>query len=50
MSFGLAGALIAFRRLITLLFRDLDNVEVYGDDVVVYSRTDHVKHVEAVIK
>ena len=52
MPFGLAGAPFTFRRLMSLLLRDLDNVEVYGDDVVVYSQTetDHVKHVEAVLK
>lgn len=42
MLFGLAGAPFMFRRLMTLLFRDLENVEVSGDDVVVYSRTDQI--------
>ncbi|CAH8664376.1 unnamed protein product [Schistosoma haematobium] len=52
MPFGLAGAPFTFRRLMTLLLKNLDNVEVYGDDVVVYSQTeaDHIKHVEAVLK
>ncbi|KAH9579516.1 sorting and assembly machinery component 50 [Schistosoma haematobium] len=52
MPFGLAGAPFTFRRIMTLLLRNLDNVKVYGDDVVVYSQTeiDHVKHVEAVLR
>ncbi|CAH8627395.1 unnamed protein product [Schistosoma intercalatum] len=50
--FGLAGAPFTFRRLILLLLKDLGNVEVYGDDVVVYSqtKTDHIKHVKTVLK
>ncbi|KAH9595940.1 hypothetical protein MS3_00001802 [Schistosoma haematobium] len=52
MPFRLASAPFTFRRLMTLLLKNLDNVEVYGDDVVVHSltETDHVKHVKAVLK
>ncbi|TNN12381.1 Retrovirus-related Pol polyprotein from transposon 17.6, partial [Schistosoma japonicum] len=52
MPFGLAGAPFTFRRLMNLLLRNLENVEVYGDDLVVYSKTerDHARHLEAVLK
>lgn len=52
MPFGLAGVPFTFRRLMTLLLRDLENVDFYDNDVVVYNHeaTDHLKHVEAVLK
>ncbi|KAK4474298.1 hypothetical protein MN116_000385 [Schistosoma mekongi] len=52
MPFGLAGAPFTFRRLMNLLLRNLENVEVYGDDLVIYSKTetDHIRHLEAVLK
>nr|CAH8825414.1 unnamed protein product [Trichobilharzia regenti] len=52
MPFGLAGAPFTFRRLMKLLLRNLKNVEVYGDDLVIYSQNenDHVNHVEAVLR
>nr|CAH8827780.1 unnamed protein product [Trichobilharzia regenti] len=52
MPFGLAGAPFTFRRLMKLLLKNLKNVEVYGDDLVIYSQNenDHVNHVEAVLR
>lgn len=52
MPFGLVGVPFTFRRLMTLILRNLENVDAYDDDVVVYNHeaTDHLKHVEAVLK
>lgn len=52
MPFGLVGVPFTFRRIMTLILRNLENVDAYDDDVVVYNHeaTDHLKHVEAVLK
>lgn len=52
MPFGLRNAGATFQRLMHIVFRGLDNVEAYTDDVVVFSDswTDHLKHVRAVFE
>ncbi|KAA3677052.1 uncharacterized protein DEA37_0001247 [Paragonimus westermani] len=51
MPFGLSGAPFTFRRLMVQLVKRLDNVAVYGDDIVIYSNTEseHAAHIDAVL-
>lgn len=52
MPMGLVTAPQTFQRLMTTIFSDLDYVECYLDDVIVYSSTeaDHLKHVAVVLQ
>ena len=51
MPFGLSGAPSTFIRLMNMVLEGLENVVVYGDDVLVYSAStsDHTKHLTAVL-
>ncbi|CAH8502093.1 unnamed protein product [Dicrocoelium dendriticum] len=52
MPFGLSGAPFTFRRLMLRLLSELENVVVYGDDIVVYSQSEaeHIHHLAAVLE
>ena len=51
MPFGLTGAPATFVRLMSKVLSGLDNVIVFGDDVLIYSLSfdDHAKHLRAVL-
>ena len=51
MPFGLSGAPFTFIRLMNIVLDGLENVVVYGDDVLIYSKSfaDHADHVRAVL-
>ena len=51
MAFGLTGAPGTFVRLMSRVLQGLDNVIVFGDDVLIYSLNfdDHAKHLRAVL-
>ncbi|KAJ8032010.1 hypothetical protein HOLleu_25409 [Holothuria leucospilota] len=49
MPFGMKNSQMTFKRLVNNLTSDLENCEVYVDDVIVYSNSwdEHVQHVKA---
>ena len=52
MPFGLSGVAGSFQRLMNKVFRGLNFVKVYVDDIFIYSGTkdDHIKHLMAVFQ
>ncbi len=52
MPFGLKNGPRTFQRAMMMLFRKLDFVNVYLDDLLIASQSidDHVKHVDIVLK
>ncbi|MGL5708984.1 MAG: reverse transcriptase domain-containing protein, partial [Aeromonas sp.] len=52
MPFGLSGAPFTFRKLMVRLLNELENVAVYGDDIVIFSDSvqDHRRHLESVLR
>ena len=52
MTFGFSNAPAAFQRAINYIFRDLDFVIIYLDDILVLSKTakEHVKHLRIVFQ
>ena len=52
MTFGFSNAPAAFQRAINYIFRDLDFVIIYLDDILILSKTEeeHIKHLRLVFK
>ena len=52
MTFGFSNAPAAFQRAINYIFRDLDFVIIYLDDILILSKTEgeHMKHLRLVFK
>lgn len=52
MAFGLTGAPLTFARLMRKVLAGVENVAVYGDDIIIFSDTqdDHMKHVRQVLQ
>ena len=51
MPFGTENSKATFQRLMDLCFKDLEGVEVYVDDIVIFSDTweEHLKRLEQVM-
>ena len=52
MPFGMRNSPATFQRTMNFLLQDLDNVQVYLDDIIIYSETwyDHVHRLSAVLQ